>query len=203
MHSDWNDEGALVAALKSHQSDAFEFAIRRFGKNMLATARAITGPTPAEDVVQDAWLTVFERIGSFEQRSSLKTWLQRIVANRAISYLRSRSREVALSPNDEMPNQSDWFDSHGSWRVGPPQWGADRPESLLEADELQACLEKHLQFLPENQRIVLVLKDMQGMSFQEIEGELGVTSSNVRVLLHRARLRLMKMVDHFQETGRC
>jgi RNA polymerase sigma-70 factor (ECF subfamily) len=74
---------------------------------------------------------------------------------------------------------------------------------LLTADELEDCFDKHLQLLPDKQRSALVMRDMQDMAFEEICETLEVSAPNVRVLLHRARLRLVAMVNRFQETGRC
>ena len=159
-----------------------------------------------ENIVKEAWLTVFERIGSFEQRASFNTWLQQIVVSRAISYLRSRSREVSQTSGDEASG-SDWFDATGSWASTPTSWGqrghGDSPDALLAAEDLQNCIDKHLLDMPDNQRSVLVLRDMRQMQFDEICNELSLSASNVRVLLHRGRMRLMKMVDHFEETGSC
>ena len=195
------DETLLIEGLRSGRREPFELAVTRYSGAMLATARAIAGPANAEDIVQDAWLTVFERIGSFEQRASFNTWLQRIVANRAISYVRSRSREVSQPGED--PSASDWFDANGSWTLPPTVWHGDSPDALLAAEELQDCIDKHLLDMPDNQRSVLVLRDMQQMQFEEICNELDLSASNVRVLLHRGRTRLMKMVNRFEETGSC
>ena len=200
------DETSVIEGLRSGQNEAFQLAVTRYSGTMLATARAIAGPANAEDIVQDAWLTVFERIESFEQRSSFNTWLLRIVVNRAISTLRSRSREVSQSSEEEAP-VSDWFDATGSWASTPTSWGrgshGDSPDALLAAEDLQDCIDKHLLDMPDNQRSVLVLRDMQQMQFEEICNELSLSASNARVLLHRARMRLMKMVNHFEETGSC
>jgi len=200
------DETSLIEGLRSGQNDAFQLAVTRYSRAMLATARAIAGPANAEDIVQDAWLMVFERIESFEQRASFNTWLQRIVANRAISTLRSRSREVSQTSEEEA-SVSDWFDATGSWASTPTSWGGgshgDSPDALLAAEDLQDCIDKHLLNMPDNQRSVLVLRDMQQMQFEEICNELSLSASNARVLLHRARMRLMKMVNHFEETGSC
>ena len=199
------DETSLIEGLCSGRRETYELAVTRYSGAMLATARAIAGPANADDIVQDAWLTVFERIGSFEQRASFNTWLQRIVVNRAISYLRSRSREVPQIGED--PSLSDGFDATGSWAVPPTSWGkashGDSPEALLAAEDLQDCIDKHLLDMPDSQRSVLVLRDMRQMQFDEICNELSLSASNVRVLLHRGRMRLMKMVDHFEETGSC
>ncbi len=183
------DETLVIEGLRSGQNEAFKLAVARYSGAMLATATAIAGPANAEDIVQDAWLTVFERIESFEQRASLNTWLQRIVVNRAISTLRSRSREVSQT-SDEEASVSDWFDATGSWAATPTFWGrsghGDSPDALLAAEDLQDCIDKHLLDMPDNQRSVLALRDMQQMKFEEICNELSRSASNTRVLLHRA-----------------
>lgn len=194
------DDAALVEGLRAARSDAFRQAIEQYSAGMLATARSIAGPADAEDVVQEAWLTVFRRIDSFEQRASLRTWLHRIVANRAISHLRSKSHEDSQPVTEE--DSASWFDASGSWIRPPIRWD-DAPDAFLEADELRECLDKHLQILPENQRRVVVLRDLEQLALDEICNELEVSASNVRVLLHRGRTRLMEMVNHFKETGAC
>jgi RNA polymerase sigma-70 factor (ECF subfamily) len=197
------NESQLVAALRAHQRDAFAVAVAQFSGSMLATARAIAGPANAEDIVQDAWLAVFEQIDRFEGRSALKTWLQRIVTNRAISHLRSRKREVTLPDNAGADATADWFDDTGTWSAPPPSWELDTPEAILSAEALQACIDKELEEMPNAQRDVLTLRDIQQLSFDEICNELGLSASNVRVLLHRGRTRLMKMLNRFEETGSC
>lgn len=179
-------------------------AVSRYGGRMLAAARAIVGPTQAEDIVQEAWVTVFRQIHGFEQRSGLSTWLHRIVSNAAISHLRKSRREVleADLSRDDDPS-SEWFDEKGSWRAPPPDWNEGSPESLLTAAELQNCFDKHLLQMAAGQRAVLVMRDMQDIPFDEICATLEISATNARVMLHRARARLMAMVNHFQETGRC
>lgn len=197
-----SDESALVERLKYGGRDAYREAILRYSPKMLAAARAIVGPADAEDVVQDTWITVLDKVGQFEGRAALGTWLLRIVSNRAISHLRAHAREVSPSDRDDEP-QSPWFDDSGRWRAPPTAWSAGSPEELLSADALQDCIDKHLQLMPEQQRLVVVMRDIQQQSYDEICNELRVSASNVRVLLHRGRLRLMTMVNGFQETGKC
>jgi RNA polymerase sigma-70 factor (ECF subfamily) len=200
---DNRDDKALLTGLRAGQSEAFQRAIERYSADMLATARSIAGSANAEDIVQEAWLTVFQRINTFEQRASFRTWLHRIVANRAISHLRSHSREVSEAAVEQHASAFPWFDRTGSWNQPPTRWHLDSPDAFLEADELQNCLEKHLQSLPENQRRVLVLRDLEQMQLDDICNELGLSASNARVLLHRGRTRLMDMVNHYKETGSC
>jgi len=196
-------EAELVAGLQAGSAEAFRLAVNRYAGPMLATARAIVGPAHAEDIVQDAWLKVFQQISDFEARSSLSTWLQRIVANRAISMLRKSNREVAAADLPEGSPYAEQFDAAGHWSSPPPDWHTSSPDGLLTAEELQSCLSAHLARMPENQRSVLVMRDMQGLSFEDVCGLLELTPANARVLLHRARLRLMAMVDQFERTGAC
>lgn len=199
-----DSEAELVAGLKSGSRDAYREAIARHGGAMLAAARAIVGPSQAEDIVQEAWVTVFRKVHGFEQRASLATWLNRIVSNAAISHIRKSRREVLAADlaRDEDP-EPDWFDERGRWRSPPPNWGASSPEALLTASELEDCFDKHLIRMPERQRSVIVMRDMQDMPFEDICGTLEISLTNARVLLHRARLRLVEMVNHFQESGEC
>ncbi len=199
----FEEEAALIVALKAGDRSAFERAVVRYSPKMIATARAIAGPAVAEDIVQDAWLTVFKQIERFEGRASLATWLSRIVANRAISHLRAHAREVSPSQDQSDGADADAFDRTGSWAVPPTQWNLDSPDALLEAEGLRDCIEQHLLLMPDNQRSVLVLRDMHGAPFEEICNDLGLSASNVRVLLHRARMGLLKMIDHFEVSGEC
>lgn len=194
---------ALTARLKAGSREAIREAILLYSPQMLARARSIVGPAYAEDVVQDAWLAVLNKIDGFEERAALGTWLLRIVSNRAISFIRSRARESGATPESEGAPESDWFDERGRWAAPPIAWHAGSPDDLLDAAALQDCLDKHLQLLPDQQRSVLVMRDMDQHSYEDICNELNLSASNVRVLLHRARMRLMKMVDGFQETGEC
>lgn len=196
------DEQKLIEDLRRREGPAFERAVRTYSGAMLAAARAIVGPALAEDVVQDAWLTVFRSIDGFEGRSSLGTWLHRIVVNRAISMLRSTAREVRL-PESDGDSAADWFAEDGHWRQGPPHWSFDSPEALLAAAALEKCIEKHLDLMAPHQRSLVVMRDMEGMEFEEICNVLHISASNARVLLHRGRLRLVRMLDRFRETGSC
>jgi RNA polymerase sigma-70 factor, ECF subfamily len=200
--ADSNDR-ALVDALQRGDRQAFRAAVIRFSPRMLATARAIVGPAHAEDVVQDAWLAAFRQIGSFEHRAALSTWLTRIVSNRAISHLRAHAREVTTPGHGNGEASDDWFDPSGHWSNPLQAWYAEAPEDLLSAEALQECIDAHLLRMPEAQRQVIVMRDLQSHGFEEICRELGLSAANARVLLHRARLRLAKMVNHFQETGAC
>jgi len=200
-------EARLLGELKTGSPAAFAAAVQQYTGPMLATARAIAGAAHAEDIVQDAWIRIYQQVETFEGRSSLLTWIQRIVANRAISVLRKSGRELAVSniPGaGDVPDWFDnWFDHKGEWASAPPAWHTSSPDALLTADELQTCLDAHLARMPDNQRAVLVMRDMQGLGFEEVSVILEISTANARVLLHRARLRLVDMVNRFEETGEC
>ena len=117
--------------------------------------------------------------------------------------LRKGGREIQFDPTDEQDPLSHRFRDGGHWDHPPQHWDLSGPDALLTRDELRHCMEKTLGKMPDNQRLVLELRDLQGMDFDDICNMLDVSASNVRVLLHRARARLFELVDHFQETGEC
>lgn len=196
-------EQELVQRLKRGDREAYREAVERYSPRMLGTARRIVGPDHAEDIVQDAWISVLGSLDRFEGRSALGTWLIRITTNRAISHIRSNSRQVSLDTEADGAPNPDWFDERGRWATPPSMWEPGTPDELLSAELLQNCIEKHLQLMPENQRAVIVMRDMQQQSFEDICNELTLSASNARVLLHRGRLRLFDMINKFQKTGEC
>lgn len=198
-------ENELIDGLLRRDANAFRVAVAQFGGPMLAAARAVGRPEYAEDIVQDAWLAALEALPSFERRSSLKTWLLRITANKAIS--RGRQQREFAAGAMAMENEDGvqgWFNTRGHWHASlPPHWHDNTPEALLNTLALQKCLDTHLAGMPEQQRCALALRDMQGMTMEEVCQVLEVSAANVRVLLHRARLKLVQMVNRFEETGEC
>lgn len=201
------DEAAFIARLLSHDEQAFSELIKGHHRLMLSVARAIVGDTFAEDVVQDAWTSVYTALPRFEARSSLKTWILTIVSNEARARLRRESRMTSLDELDgEEPGSyldQQHFRSNGHWQTPVPQWGNESPELLLEEKQLQRCIAKTLKILPPLQKAAFLLRDVEQQSFDEICSILQVSSANVRVLVHRARLTLMQMIDRYQETGQC
>lgn len=197
------DDAALLEGLRAGDAVAFRRAVTLYSPQMLATARRIVGSADAEDLVQDAWLAAFRQIERFEGRSKLSTWLCRIVSNGAISRLRKQPKEQSLSSDNGTDPAADWFDETGHWAASPTMWNPGTPEELVDAHELQHCLDRHLGKMSDNQRRILLLRDTHEKSFDEICNAMELSASNVRVLLHRGRLKLMAMVNHFQETGTC
>lgn len=128
----------------------------------------------------------------------------RIVANEAKTRLRKENRQVSLEallePDSAMDSR---FNERGHWRDNPLGWNADSPEALLSSVELRTCIDEMIQTLPDLQSATLNLRERQGYSLNEICNILDVSESNVRVLLHRARNRLFRCIEHFQDSGEC
>ena len=199
------DDTELLKRLLAGEQQAFRELVSTYQGAMRAVAYAIVGSRHADEAVQDAWLSVVRNIGGFESRSSLKTWLLTITANAAKNRYKQNRREVLL---DDLPSphgtiDDDRFSSDGHWLLAPLAWHQDTPEALLAENELRECLEHTLLSLPQLQSSVLVLRERQGLALEEICNLLDITLSNVRVLVHRARLKVFATVEHFEETGEC
>ncbi len=198
-------DSALLSRLLAGEQKAFRELVATYQGAMRAVAFAIVGSRNADEVVQDAWLAVVRSLDGFQGRSSLKTWLLTITANTAKTRLKHNRREVLL---DDLPGPhgsvgDERFSADGHWLLEPYAWHQDTPEALLTEQELRECLEKTLASLSELQGSVLLLRERQGLELEEICNLLEISLSNVRVLLHRARLKVFATLEHFEETGQC
>lgn len=200
--ADSSDPVIDATALRRGDAGAFDAAVRQLTPRLLGVARRIVGEAEAEDVVQEAWLAAFQQLASFEERARFETWMTRIVVNRAISRRRGESRASASATGDEDPSAS-WFDEQGHWRGERGATFGDAPDHLLEAEALQDCLQGGLAALPELQRQVLLLREIEQWDLQTICNELDISASNARVTLHRGRMKLMAIVERYGRTGSC
>ena len=192
--------------LKKKEHQAFERLVQKYHRQMVIVARAIIGESIAEEVVQEAWVSIYRALPSFEGRSSIKTWIYTIVSNQAKTRLRKESRLVRMNDMEEvLPAylNEERFNHNGSWSSPPPLWDIDSPEAMLENEQLRQCIEKTIELLPAVQKSVFLLRDIEQQSLDDICNILDISNSNVRVLLHRARVKLMQTIDHYQETGQC
>ncbi len=197
------ESNEMLGALIKQDDTAFKALVRSYHKTMLSLARSIVGDSVADEVVQEAWVSVYDNLPKFEGRSGLKTWIYRITTNKAISRRRKESRTLTFSELSD-DNPMDYrFGDNGHWQSPTSQWHMDSPEMLLTGQELRDCIEKISRELPELQYAVFILRDVEGKTVEEICNTLEITASNMRVLLHRARVRLFEHVDHFLETGEC
>ncbi len=200
--STMTEEQILEELLKGNEP-LFQQVFSKYYSSMQSVAYAIAGPVIADEVVQEAWVSALKALPKFEGRSSLKSWLIRIVANEAKTRRRKENRSVSLEAIQDSWSTDPRFTENSSWKNPSSQWHGDTPEDLLAADELRECIEKNMQKLPENQLAALRLRDSGGLSMDELCNILEVSSSNVRVLLHRARDKVLRVIDHFQVTGEC
>ncbi len=199
------DDTQLLKRLLAGEQRAYKELVSTYQSAMLAVAYAIVGSRQADEAVQDAWLAVTRNLSGFLGRSSLKTWLLTITANAAKNRYKQNRREVLLedlpSPHGSIGDER--FSADGHWASAPFSWHEDTPEALLSEDQLRECLEHTLLSLPQLQSSVLLLRERQGLELKEICNLLDISLSNVRVLLHRARLKVFATVEHFEETGEC
>lgn len=203
LDADGVNDAQLIEAILAGNRSALPLLMQRHGGAMLAAARSIAAHA-ADDIVQEAWIAALKALPQFEQRASLKTWLVRISMNKAYSHLRKYKNEVSLQGlSDDDDPLHDAFDRQHHWLQPWQAWPESSPDQLLEAHVLKDCLDKHIQLLPEGQRAVLLHHNFSDQNINEICNVLQVSTSNYRVLLHRARLRLHAMVSHYQETGEC
>ena len=195
------EDALLVEGLRAGDEAAFAAVMRMYGRGMLRVAEMyVSSRAVAEDVVQEAWVGVLRGIGRFEGRSSLKTWLYRIVANTAKTRGVRESRSVPFSSlGDEGTVDPDRFIGSGErfpghWAVPPQAWA---PESRLLADEALEVVERAIEMLPPAQRAVITMRDVQGFTSEEVCNALDLTETNQRVLLHRARAKVRSALEEY------
>lgn len=196
------DDEALLRALQQADERVFTQLVERWSGVMLRMALVhVDSRAVAEEVVQEAWLTVLRSLDRFERRSSLRTWVLGIVVNVARSRARAERRTTPAAPDagDAMDparfRPSDTADWPDHWAVGPTPWPT--PEDELLAGETREVILRALEGLPAAQREVLVLRDLQGWSALETCNALDLTDTNQRVLLHRARTRIRQAIEDY------
>jgi RNA polymerase sigma-70 factor (ECF subfamily) len=198
------DEAELLARLRAGDERAFEALVDRHYGAMLAVARGyVKSRAVAEEVVQEAWLGVLKGLDRFEGRSSLRTWIIRIVANIAqtrgarearsvpLSSLAAEGEEAAVDA-DRFRGRDDAFPGH--WRQYPADWQALPEESLLGRETLELVMEA-VRELPPAQQQVITLRDISGFSAEEVCAAMDISGGNQRVLLHRARSRVRAVLE--------
>jgi RNA polymerase sigma-70 factor, ECF subfamily len=201
-------EGRLLAALRDGDERAFTELVERHGPAMKRLARTYVGSDAvAEEVVQETWLGVLAGIDRFQARSSVKTWIFRILTNSALTRAtrEARSRPFSALGHDEASEPAvdpsrfiDDSDPHlaGWWAADPGRWAAV-PERRLLSREASERAFRAIERLPVTQREVIVLRDLEGWTSEEVCAALEITCANQRVLLHRARSRVRGELDEY------
>ncbi|NQY26454.1 MAG: sigma-70 family RNA polymerase sigma factor [Piscirickettsiaceae bacterium] len=195
------NEKVLIERLINGEQSAFVQLVSDYNNLMVSVARAIVGEAFADEVVQDAWISAIKALPKFERRSSLKTWLLHIVSNGAKSRIRRENRFSSLDEGWQSVS-ADKFDNIGHRYDDVLAWEQATPEALLANDQLQSIIESSFQQLPAMQRAALTLYDLEGIKMDEICNILDISSSNARVLLHRARTSLHHSIEKYQEGER-
>jgi RNA polymerase sigma-70 factor (ECF subfamily) len=197
-------EAELVARLRAGDERAFEALVERHYPTMLAVARQhVSSRAVAEEVVQEAWLGVLKGLERFEGRSSLRTWILRILVNTAKTRGAREARSVpftSLAPEGDEPaveperfrGGEDPFPGH--WRAYPADWRRLPEEALSDRETLNVVLSA-IHGLPGPQRIVITMRDIQGCDAEEVCEALEVSEGNQRVLLHRARSKVRSALE--------
>ena len=199
-------ETELIARLRRREPAACTDWVRAHHGRLVIVARSIVGDGQAEEVVQEAWIAAFRALPTFEGRAALKTWLTTIVINAARGRLRVQKRLPTVSLDDDSNENlplSERFDASGHWAPALASWVADSPEEILAREQLADCLKHYLGELPAAQQSALLLRDQSGLEFADIALALATTEANVRVLLHRARLKLLAVINRYEEEGEC
>lgn len=201
--ADRTSDEALVRALAAGNEQAFADLVQRWGSAMLRLARAhVRSRATAEEVVQDAWLTVLGSLDRFERRSSLRTWVLGIVINLARARARAERRDVppppdagepSVDPRRFLPADHPRWPHH--WAVAPAAWAT--PEDELLAEEARAVVLRAIDALPPSQREVIILRDLEGLDAADVCRILDLTDANQRVLLHRARSRVRSALERY------
>lgn len=208
------DEERLVEALRRGDEAAFADLVESYGPMLMRLALAHTpSRAVAEEVVQDTWLAVLKGIDRFEGRSSLRTWIVSILLNNArtkgererriLPFSVLRGRDDAGGAEPSVP--PDRFQDHngelpGSWARPPVEWGP--PEEKLASDAARQVMLEAIAALPPRQREAITMRDILGWSSKETRNALGISETNQRVLLHRARSKVRAALErHFEGNG--
>jgi len=194
-----SDESALVERLRAGDRAAFADVIDRHGGALLRFARTfLKNEALAEEVVQDTWLAALDGLDGFAARSSLRTWLFTILANKGRNRAVREGRSVpwsALGGDDGPAVDPGLFQADGQWKEAPGRWTEENPERLALGAETRAAIEAAIASLPDPQRSVITLRDVEGLEAEEICRLLAITLTNQRVLLHRARTRVRQALE--------
>ena len=211
------EEHALLEGLRRKEERAFTALVERYHGSLMRLARLyVPNRGVAEEVVQETWLGVLQGVNRFEGRCSLKTWLFKILMNRARTRGVREARSVAVGsifdieaeavvaaepavPADRFQGPGDPWPDHCA--IAPKSWGPN-PEQALLSKECRKRLEQAIESLPPGQRDVITLRDIEQWTSEEVCNALGVSETNQRVLLHRARSRVRRALEQYFEGGR-
>ena len=201
-------ELAWVERLKAGDAEVLGSLVEQLYPSMIRLARSMLGDAAqAQDAVQETWVAVMAGLAQFEARSSLKTWILRILVNRTRTEVVRRGRTELVAWLDAEPDTPEpavspqRFAALGWWNDPPRNWGGEGPEDDLMRKQLRALVLRELDALPAGQRTVVGLRDVEGLSSEEVRAVLGISEGNQRVLLHRGRSRIRAALEREMARG--
>jgi len=202
------DSPDFIERLRRGEEAAYRRLVHRYHGVLVGVASGVIGSrAQAEEVVQDSWIAVFNNISGFEGRSSLASWLYTIVLNRARTRIGKEGRLVGLpavldgSQGEERAVPATAFRDDGHWVEAPRLWDVLDPERVVAGRQLWTHVQEAIAALPAGQKAVIILRDMEDKTGEEICALLQITPENQRVLLHRARARIRTAIDRVTAPG--
>ena len=208
----WESEEELVARLRAGDEAAFARLVDELHGPLVAFARTFTrsGSLP-EEIVQETWLAVIRGLPRFEGRSSIRTWVFGILIRRARTMAVREARQAASGPGDDASGGArggsageEWLPGRGRvglWDDTPIAWHLSDPAALQESAEALDVVNAALEALPEAQRQIVLLRDVEGLSAAEACNILELSETNQRVLLHRGRAAIRRALDRYVREG--
>jgi RNA polymerase sigma-70 factor (ECF subfamily) len=187
----------LVRQLRGGDEAAFAALLDREHERLVRLAMAfVASRAVAEEVAQDTWVAALRGLDRFEGRSSLRTWLYRILVNRARTTGVREKRTVprAALERDDGSIEGESFAADGSWSVPPDHW-LEEADDRLAAAEMVGRVQIAIEALPPGQREVVTLRDVEGLPSKDVCDVLGITAGNQRVLVHRGRAAVRRVLD--------
>jgi len=188
------DDEKLLQAIIDEEPGAFDEFVRRYGRRLMAfSVRTCTNPENAEDVFQDTLLKAYQALGDLREPKALRTWLYRVAANNCRMMRRKDRAPRKISLDDYKP--PGWEDGE---IIEVPDW-SDLPDSAAGRSELKLAFEEGLADLPAEYRMVLLMRDVEGLSTKEAAEALEISESAVKMRLHRARMALRHHLAEYHE----
>jgi len=213
MSGSMTAETSLLQSLRDGDEKAFTGLVEQYHSSLVRLAQLyVYDEAIAEEIAQETWLAALQGLNRFEGRSSLKTWIFTILTNKAKTRRQRENRSISFFELDEIESQAPtvvperFVDDPGEkwvghWKAKPASW-AGIPEDEMLSRETMDVIRKATASLPENQRAVITLRDIEELSSDEVCNILGVSETNQRVLLHRARARVRQVLEDYLQLER-
>lgn len=200
-----NPESLLLDRLRSGEETAFAGLVDDLHGSLIAFARTFTSsPALAEDIVQETWLGVIRGLHGFDGRATLRTWIFSILVRRARTVAARDARQGGRGSGAPKAPVVEWEPGRGRvglWEHAPVPWALEDPASIHQSGEALEVLQSAMDALPETQRQVVLLRDVEGLPAADVCNILELSETNQRVILHRGRARLRRALDRYVQDG--